>query len=116
MVLSNTTALASSANIIVYGPSNQLNNAGGVFDASGTLYPAVWTLGASQTLSGDGQVQGNVALTGTSNVLYNVYGADSLTPPVVWDVIGTTTASGLGVLDFTDTQATNAEGYYRFGY
>jgi len=255
LTLSNTAALASSPNIIVYGPANQLNNAGGTFDASGTLYPAVWTLGSGQTLSGAGTVQGNVSLTGTvapsdptatntigtlsfvnnddvslsgttlmeiskdggiandvidnqsgigtityggtlivtltgtntlavddtfdlfnafgalqgsfstiilpagygwdtgqltvdgtikvtavgamptlgsitptgptsfqllgtgtSNALYNVYGADSLTPPVVWDVIGTTTASGLGVLDFTDTQATNAEGYYRFGY
>jgi autotransporter-associated beta strand protein len=53
---------------------------------------------------------------GAANKPYGVYMAPTVTTPMAnWTLIGTATANGSGVIQFTDTQATSQQRYYRFG-
>ena len=57
-------------------------------------------------------LQGN----GGPNLSYNVYASTNVTDPMAaWWLIGTTNADVGGLIRFLDTEATNAQRFYRFG-
>jgi hypothetical protein len=53
---------------------------------------------------------------GGPSLNYNVYASTNVATPMTnWWLLGSTTANGSGVIQFTDTQATNSQRFYRFG-
>jgi fibronectin-binding autotransporter adhesin len=53
---------------------------------------------------------------GGANQTYGIYASTNLALPMAnWWLIGTTNADAGGVIQFLDTQATNAQRFYRFG-
>ena len=53
---------------------------------------------------------------GGASLSYNVFAYTNITAPMSsWWQIGTANANGSGVIQFTDTQATNSRRFYRFG-
>lgn len=53
---------------------------------------------------------------GGPNATYFVFASTNVALPMQsWWVIGATTSSGAGLIQFVDTQATNSERFYRFG-
>jgi len=61
---------------------------------------------------------GNVSLggMGAPNSAYDVYASTNvMTPMTNWWLLGTTDSDGDGAIEFLDSQATNAQRFYRFG-
>jgi hypothetical protein len=52
---------------------------------------------------------------GAPNAVYGIYASPSLTPPVVWTLIGATNSTAGGIIEFVDVQATSTQRFYRFG-
>ena len=48
-------------------------------------------------------------------MLWRLASTDVSQPMASWTVIGMAKANGSGVIQFTDTQATQPQKYYRFG-
>jgi len=61
---------------------------------------------------------GNVSLggMGAPDSAYDVYASTNVTTPMTnWWLLGTTNSHGNGAIEFLDSQATNAQRFYRFG-
>jgi len=57
-----------------------------------------------------------VSGTGSAYTPYNIYASTNVTLPMTnWFKIGTTNSSAGGAIQFLDSQATNAQRFYRFG-
>ncbi len=58
------------------------------------------------------QITGN----GGADQTYYVWTHTNVTAPMAsWWLLGSTNADGAGIINFVDTQATNAQQFYRFG-
>ena len=134
-----TLTLTNLAGSFASGDTFKLFNAGAYAGAFTNVIPAIpapgftWntdsliTNGVLSVVSGaTPAVIGSIAqvgpnsfsLTGTgaASQLYNVYAYTNLAAPMInWWLIGSTTSTAGGVINYLDTQATNVQRFYLFG-
>jgi len=68
------------------------------------------------TIQATGPNSFNLGGQGPANSPYSVYASTNMTTPMSnWWKLGTTNSSGAGVIQYLDSQATNAQRFYRFG-
>jgi hypothetical protein len=91
--------------------TNELASSGKITVIAGSPVPAT-NLAATKTGPNSVVITG----VGAANTSYGVFTSTDVTKPMsTWTLIGAAIADGSGVIQFTDTQATGAEKYYRFG-
>ncbi len=92
---------------------NGANVGNGSFDYSLTVAPAGPSISGISQL-GDGNM--HLGFSGQPGHTYWIQAAENLSPPIIWTVIGTNIADGVGVFYYDDLDATNHESrLYRAG-
>jgi hypothetical protein len=109
LVLTNINAAnAGNYSVVVSSPYGSVTSS--VASLVLLLPPQGFT---GQAVNPGGNSQLALQFTGTPNYLYILQSATKLTPPVVWQPVLTNPADANGLWQFTDTNLTGGQKYYR---
>jgi hypothetical protein len=90
---------------------NNILNTDGRITVASIAVPAT-----NVSIMANGPTSFTLRAQGAANAPYLIFSSTNVTTPMAnWSVIGTATANGSGVIQFTDTLATSEQRYYRFG-